>query len=110
MGPTDETDGTPEWAKRMFISLRKARWYLILFLLFVGFPAYGAYRLFEAVTRGQMWHERSERWISYANDPARFLLELAGYITVVTVPVLYLIVRAKRPDWAQRIMDSIRPG
>jgi hypothetical protein len=107
--PKDETDGTPEWAKRMFAQLRNARWYLILFTLFVAVPAYGAYRLFEAATLGRIWHERSDRWISYASDPNRFLLEVGGYLIAVSVPLLFLGIRAKYPSFARRIIESIRP-
>jgi hypothetical protein len=78
-------------------------------MLFVAGPAYGAYRLFEVVSLGKMWDERRDRWISYSSDPSRFLLEIAASIAIVTVPALYLGARAKYPDWAQRIMDSIRP-
>ncbi len=76
MEPKDETDGTPEWAKRMFKSLRKARWRLLVFMFFIGVPAFGAYRLVEAFVTGQVWHERSDRWICYSSDPGRFMLEV----------------------------------
>jgi uncharacterized membrane protein len=106
--PKDETDGTPDWAKRMFKSVRKARWRLLVFLFFIGVPAFGTYRLGEAVTTGRVWHERSGRWITYSSDPGRFLLEIALWITAVIAPVLFLIARAKYPEWTQRFIDNMR--
>lgn len=108
MEPKDETDGTPEWAKRMFKKLRKARWHLLVFLFFIGVPAFGAYRLVEAAATGRVWHERNDRWISYSSDPGRFLLEIAVWIIAVIAPVLFLFARAKYPKWTQRVIDNMR--
>lgn len=108
METNDETDGTPEWAKRMFKKLRKARWHLLVFLFFIGVPAFGAYRLVEVAATGQIWNERSDRWISYSSDPGRFVLEIAAWITAAIAPVLFLIARAKYPERTRRFIDNMR--
>jgi hypothetical protein len=106
--PTDETDGTPEWAKRMFGKLRMARWYLLLFMFFVAVPVYAAYQLFEAAILGQIWNEKSDQWISFSSDPGRFLLKIAAWTVAVAAPILFPIARAKYPEWTQRFIDNMR--
>jgi hypothetical protein len=92
----------------MFKKLRKARWHLLVFVFFIGVPVFGAYRLVEAVATGRVWQERIDRWINFYSDPGRFLLEIAVWITAVIALVLFLIIRAKYPEWTQRIIESMR--
>ena len=92
----------------MFKWLRRARWRLLVFMFFVAVPAYGGYRLVEAAALGQVWNEKSDRWISYSAEPGRFLLKIAGWITAFIAPLIYIVARAKCPEWTQRIIDHMR--
>jgi hypothetical protein len=108
MGTRDETDGTPEWAKRMFRRLRAARWRFVVYMFFVILPAFGAFRLLQATVRGEVWHERSDKWISYSAEPGKFLTEIAIWLIAVNAPILFVIFRARYPDRMRRLQDTIR--
>ncbi len=108
MQTKDEPDGTPEWAKRMFRHLRAARWRFVVYMFFVILPAFAAFRLLQAALRGEAWHERSDRWISYSVEPRAFLAEIAMWAIAVIAPILFVVVRARYPDRMQRFQDTIR--
>jgi hypothetical protein len=108
METRDETDGTPEWAKRMFRSLSAARWRFVVYMFFVILPAFGGLRLLQAAVRGEVWHERSDKWISYSAEPGKVLIEIAVWLIAVIAPILFVIFRANYPDRVQRLQDIIR--
>jgi len=107
--PCDETDGTPEWAKRMFRNLRVARWRLFLAMLFVGLPVYGAYRVWHTAVEGRIWIESGNRWITYHSEPGRFMLEVGASAIGIIAPLLVVFLRAKYPEWLERVAKPIRP-
>jgi len=92
----------------MFRHLKAARWRFVVYMFFVILPAFGTFRLLQAALRGEVWHERSERWISYSADPLRFLTEISVWVIAVLCPILFVIVRARYPNRMQRLQDTIR--
>jgi hypothetical protein len=104
----DETDGTPEWVKRMFHLLGAARWRLVVYMFFVILPVFGVFRLGQVVVRGEVWHERSDRWISYSAEPRKFLAEIAVWVIAVLAPILFVIIRSRFPERMQRLQDVVR--
>jgi len=105
----DESDGTPEWAKRMFRRLRRLRAYLVLFMLFVGLPAYSLYQTSQAILHDRIWVNRPgpSRWITFAEDPGRFSLEVAVALLVIAVPFVVVIVNRTRPALIQPVKDRL---
>jgi hypothetical protein len=108
METRDETDGTPDWAKRMFRHLRAARWRFVLFMFFVVLPVFGGFRLLQAAVRAEVWHERSDRWISYSAEPGKFLAEIAIWVVALVTPILFVLMRRLYPDRVRRLQGIIR--
>jgi hypothetical protein len=106
--PVDETEGTPEWAKRMFCRLRSARWRFVTFMFFVVLPAFGAYSLVQAAIRGEVWYERSDRWISYSAELGKLIAEIAVWVVALVTPILFVLMRRLYPDRVQRFQGNIK--
>jgi uncharacterized membrane protein len=97
----DETDGTPEWAKRMFRRLRTIRAWMLILLLILGLPIMCIYQIYSAIMYGEVWKvdlHRSVQWVSYAENPTLFVfgLVLAIGILIVWAMGLALYHRIRR--------------
>ena len=100
--PSDETDGTPEWAKRMFRCLKNIRAGLLVIFLILGLPIISSYQLYSAIMYGQVWRvglHRSIRWVSYAENPTLFVIGLVLAIGMLVVWGMGLSIyhRIRRP-------------
>lgn len=75
--PIDETDGTPEWAKRMFRRRQMIRTGALILFLGIGLPVMCSYQIYQALATGQVWRFMSpRRMVSYAEEPALFIVSL----------------------------------
>lgn len=86
--PMDETDGTPEWAKRMFRRLRVVRTGAFFIFLIMGLPIMCGYQIYQALAAGQVWRltlRRSSEAVRYAEEPVHFILGLALAISLLIV-------------------------
>lgn len=108
----DETDGTPEWAKRLFGRLRRMRGYAAAFIVFLGGPLYGAYQIWNAILNDRILAitiaSRHSRWITRESDPAWFSLSLALWSLFLFAPFVMLLVAQKRPILMEKLKELLR--
>jgi hypothetical protein len=108
--PIDETDGTPEWAKRFFRRAENWRPVLGVVLFAVVMPIMSLYQAYSAFSSGEVWRfgTRSSRVVTYAEDPVQFGIGLAVAVVMLMVWVVAIAMYHRVRKIPERFKKPVR--